>query len=109
MKKVLAWVLLWLLCAFAGIASLFLMLASAIFGTGHKAWRMAVSFDQLCNTATGGDEDETMSSRCWRYRDRQPYGTLRRWIDEAFLWLAGEQDHCRSAFEAERLKRSMEG
>lgn len=105
MKKVLSWMLLWGLCALAGFVSLLVMPASALFGSGGKARRLTLAYDQLGNAATGGDEDETISSRCWRYRERQPYTTLCGWIDKAFLRLDGESDHCRSAFEAERLKR----
>lgn len=106
MKKIFIWTLLWLLCALAGAVSLFMIPASALAGTGTKARRIAVSYDQLGNAATGGDEDETISSRCWRYRSRQPYTSLRRWIDAVFLYLTGEADHCQNAFLSEQQKRT---
>lgn len=37
-------------------------LAAALAGS-NRAWRVAVSNDQTANAATGGSEDETISSR----------------------------------------------
>jgi len=105
MKKILAWITVWFACAVAALWSLIAMPVNAVFGSGQKGWRLAVSFDQLGNVAAGGDEDETFSSRCWRNRRRQPYQSLRRWIDKVFQWLSGEESHCRSVYESERLKR----
>lgn len=93
--------ILWLLCLLAAIVSLAWQLV-AIFGSPRRALRIAVGFDQTANAAFGGDEDETISSRCWRYREEQPYRTLRRLIDAAF-GLAGEKNHCLSAYLAERV------
>jgi hypothetical protein len=91
--------ILWLLCLLAAVVSLAWQFV-AIFGSPRRALRIAIGFDQTANAAFGGDEDETISSRCWRYRAEQPYRTLQRGID----WLFGDPEHCRKAFEEERRK-----
>ncbi len=53
---------LWLLCAFIGVIASGWMLLAALAGS-DRAWKLAVAHDQLANTAFGGDEDETISSR----------------------------------------------
>lgn len=65
--------------------------------------RLLVAFDQLGNTAAGGDEDETFSARCWRNRERAPYGRLVTFIDWLFLRLTSESGHCEKAYERERV------
>lgn len=101
MKTRLAMVLIWVLCALAAAVGLVWM-ALAILTGSPRALDIAVGFDQMANATFGGDEDETISSRCWRYREEQPYRTLRRLIDAAF-GLAGEKNHCLSAYLAERV------
>jgi hypothetical protein len=39
---------------------------AVVFAPAH-AWRLAVSVDQLANTAFNGNEDETISSRAGRH------------------------------------------
>jgi len=63
--------------------------------------QVLIAVDQLGNALLGGWADETLSSRCWRLRHRQPYTALRAVIDGLFFW---QQDHCRQSFEAERLR-----
>jgi hypothetical protein len=67
--------------------------------------RLFIAWDQLLNTALGGDPDETLSARAWR-REQQVAGAwriLRRGIDAAFFW---QNEHCKAAFRAEmRSKR----
>lgn len=36
----------------------------------RRAWRIATGFDQLANVAANGSEDETISSRAARARDK---------------------------------------
>ena len=60
--------------------------------------RLLIALDQLLNTLLRGDEDETMSSRCWR-ENRRCLVTL---IDHIF-WF--DPDHCRTSYESELLKR----
>lgn len=43
------------------------MLAALAFGS-RRAWRIAVGYDQLLNVVTGGNVDETISSRANRAR-----------------------------------------
>ena len=57
------WMLLiWLLCLVASFVSAVWMLIAIAVGS-KRAWSLAISHDQLANTAFGGDEDETISSR----------------------------------------------
>lgn|SRR5690554_2688923 len=98
-----AWILIWLCSVSVALWGVLALPASLIFGTGRRAWRLAVAFDQLGNTAAGGSEDETFSSRCWRNRHVARYAALVWLIDWIFLRLAGEVNHCRNAFEAEKL------
>lgn len=58
---------IWLMCQATHIIAAGLMLLAIIFGY-ERAWRLAVSYDQLANTALGGSEDETISSRAAKAR-----------------------------------------
>lgn len=62
MKTRAALVALWFLCQLAHVVAAVWMLLAALAGS-PRAWRLAVSYDQLANTAFGGSEDETLSSR----------------------------------------------
>lgn len=65
--------------------------------------RVLIALDQLANVAIcNGEPDETMSSAAWRMeRDGHWWGFMRRVIDAlASPW---QQDHCRKAFESEKL------
>ena len=63
---------LWMLCQIAHIIASMWMLAAAIISPhGRRAWTLAISHDQLINAATGGHEDETISSRAGRERHRR--------------------------------------
>lgn len=79
------------------------MSASLVFGSGQRGWRIAIAYDQLGNTSAGGHEDETFSSRCWRMRHVKRYQIAMRLIDWVFLKLEKESDHCKAAYEKERL------
>ncbi len=89
--------LIWIICQLAGIVASIWMLAATLAGSS-RAWRIAVGFDQLANAAFGGAEDETISSRCWRYRALRRYAFMVRLIN----WLAGDPHHCQNAFETTR-------
>lgn len=91
-----------LLCLLVALLALIWM-AAGIVTRSPRAWRLAVSFDQLGNVVGGGDEDETISARCWRYRTEQPYKALRAAIDGCAA-LAGEANHCESAYVTEMIK-----
>lgn len=59
----------------------------------QRAWVMAVSHDQLANAATGGNPDETVSSRAFR---AQTEG--RRWgcvLCKVLDWV--DKNHCRDS------------
>lgn len=60
---------------------------------------MLIGLDQLANTVIGGAPDETISSRAWREGWR-----IVPLIDALFFF---ELDHCRRAFESERLRRQF--
>lgn len=59
---------------------------------------LLIAIDQMINTVFGGYPDETISARCWRLRERQPYKTLRAVIDGLFFF---QPDHCQRAYESE--------
>jgi len=73
------------------ILSALWMLGAIVFSpNGQRAWHIALAFDQIANAASGGSEDETISSRAGRLR-REGRGwacVLCRVLD----WL--EKDHC---------------
>lgn len=62
----------------------------AVLTNPARAWRIAIGFDQLVNVATNGHEDETISSRAARARDKG-----RRWGCILCRWLdALDKNHC---------------
>ena len=101
MKARLALIVLWLLCLLAAVVGLVWM-AIAILPGSPRAWNIAIGFDQTANATAGGDPDETISARCWRYRTEQPYRTLRLLIDAAF-GLIGDREHCMRSYLMERV------
>ena len=86
-----------LVCALVALLGLGWMLLSVLFGSG-RAWRLAVSFDQLANTAFGGNEDETISSRAAKAaREHRAWGCV---LCKALDWF--EKDHCELNIEPDR-------
>lgn len=83
---------IWLLCQLAFIVASLWMLVAIVTGS-PRAWRLAVAFDQLANAATGGNEDETISSRAWRgtQEGRKGWCLLCRLLDRF------QKDHCRDS------------
>ena len=67
MKHRAALLAIWALCQVANIVAGIWMLLAILAGS-PRAWRLAISYDQLANTAFGGSEDETISSRANRAR-----------------------------------------
>ena len=69
---------------------------------------IAIAIDQLANAVLAGHADETLSARAHRMRIKgQPYwGWTARAINLLFFW---QQDHCRGAWQAERLRRQLPG
>lgn len=95
-------ILFWDTCVILAVVALLVMFC-AIFTGSSRAWRIAISFDQTGNAAMGGDEDETISSRCWRNRAEPHYSALVQIID----FLFGDRNHCKNSFEDEQRKRMM--
>ena len=87
---------LWVLCIGVCLIALAWMLAAIVAGSA-RAWVLAVAHDQLGNAATGGSEDETVSSRAHRARlaGRRWGCVLCRMLD------ALDPDHCRKSYEDE--------
>ena len=87
----------------------------------HNIWQTLVSLDQLINClfwtlvsilvrpencqSRKAWADEPLSSRCWRL-SLAGKDWPRKIIDGLFL-IFGEKDHCRDAYESERLGRQL--
>lgn len=97
MKERAALLTLWALCQLAHVVAALWMLCAALAGS-PRAWRLAVSYDQLANTAFGGNEDETISSRAYKAatQGRRWGCVLCRLLDKI------QQDHCQKAVEPDR-------
>ena len=95
--KHLKFTLIWLLCVAAAVASLAWLAAGIVRPDSRRVWRIAVGFDQTANATAGGDEDLTISARCWENRCRVKYRVLMRIINAGF----DDPDHCRRAYEQE--------
>lgn len=90
---------LWLVCQIAALIAAVWMLLAAITGS-RRAWKLAVSYDQLANTAFGGDEDETLSSRAGKAARKG-----KRWACILCKLLdALDPDHCENSIEHDRGK-----
>ena len=94
MKTRAALIALLLLCQLANVVAAVWMLIAALVGS-PRAWRLAVAYDQLANTAFGGDEDETISSRAYKAatRGRRWGCILCRLLDKI------QPNHCRQSVE----------
>jgi hypothetical protein len=94
MKTRAALLSLWLLCQLANVVAALWMLLALLAGS-PRAWHLAVSYDQLANSAFGGSEDETISSRAYKAATRG-----RRWGCLLCKLLDKIQpDHCRRSLE----------
>jgi hypothetical protein len=69
---------------------------------GFKEWiyQVAIAADQFVNAFFNGKADETMSSRCYRLHDRQPYKSYEKIIDAIFYPFQGP-GHCHGAYQSE--------
>lgn len=100
-KRIAFGLVLLLLCAFVALVALGWMFV-AVLGNSARAWRLAVSFDQLANTAFGGSEDETISSRAGKAaRQGKRWGCVLCGLLNRF-----EHDHCEKNIEADEGKMS---
>lgn len=105
-KRVLAALALAVLGLLAAVVAWVWMIL-AVLAASSRGRILAIGFDQLANGLAGGDEDEVISSRCWRLRAQFPYAWLQPVIDGAFACI-GDRDHCRTSFENELAKRQRE-
>lgn len=92
--------LIWNVCGVAGVVALLWMFCAILAGSA-RSWRIAVGFDQLANAVFGGDEDETISARCWRYRNMPRYAALVQVINRLF----NDPKHCEDSFIDEQARR----
>lgn len=91
---------LWSLCMLAALVSSAWMLVTVLVGS-DRAWRLAVSYDQLANTTFGGDEDETISSRAAKAaRNGKRWGCLLCKLLDRF-----EHKHCENSIELDEGNR----
>lgn len=93
-----------ILASLALVIAFIWMWAALLFNSRSRALKIAVGADQTANAAFGGDEDETISSRCWREREKQPYTFLQVFVDKIFA-LSGDTDHCKRSYETEVTKK----
>lgn len=67
--------------------------------------RILVGLDQLLNIITGGDEDDTLSSRIYVNSISSPrWMKCRKVVDWLFSF---EPDHCKVAFQVEYKKKVL--
>jgi hypothetical protein len=64
-------------------------------------WNILISVDQLINTLLGGDPDETISSRCGKYRHRKICRFICQILDKI------EYRHCEKSIEIDEGKREV--
>lgn len=95
-KKTGAMLVIWLLCQVCNLISGIWMLCAILVGSG-RAWTLAKAYDQLGNAATGGNEDELISSRAGRQLQS---GQPRRWACILCRLLDYiDHDHCVKSIE----------
>lgn len=103
MKQRLLLFLLFLPCLLGGLFAA-LRFAWLILFCPASGQRVAIAFDQLVNAATGGDEDETISSRAGKAaRKGRPWGCVLCGFLGCF-----DTDHCERSIEPDRGER-LEG
>lgn len=65
---------------------------------------LAIAFDQLFNALFNGACDETLSARAHRLSIERDRHWPMRFINVIFFW---EKDHCKTAYESEKLRRQL--
>lgn len=73
-----------------------------IYNKGYK-WhikQILIGLDQLCNTLIGGWADETLSSRCYRNRNKYWYAKVGVKILD-LIFKPWDKEHCRESYESE--------
>lgn len=57
-----------------------------------RVTRIAAALSELCNAIIGGHNNETLSGRAYRRRNKSKRGALAyKWINRVFFW---QKDHC---------------
>ncbi len=81
---------------------LFLLLIGKILqdqATATLGWHILIAYDQAMNAATGGDPDETISSRTGKLRNSRPWAMALDWFLNKF-----ESNHSKKAIEPDEGK-----
>jgi len=79
------------------------LLGQGLLGSKLRAMRMCVALDQCANAATGGNEDETISSRSWRaFVNGDAWG----WSAVFLIDCLFGKGHCHDAAEIRNKKGS---
>jgi hypothetical protein len=75
---------------------------------GTYLWNVLIAIDQLFNALTGGDPDETVSSRMGRWSQ---LGGWRAIVAKPICWLTSlfDKDHCPEAIEADEGQKDLFG
>jgi hypothetical protein len=82
-----------------------LILFVLLFVLHSNRLQVWIVLDQLLNALLWGWSDETLSARAWRMRHKK-----RRWmwLTNAINWVVfWQENHCRSAYESEKLQRHL--
>lgn len=98
-KRILLGIALLLLSALAAMLGLVWMFFALVVNS-DRALRLAVSYDQVANTAFGGDEDETISSRAGKAaRQGKRWGCV---LCSLLDWF--QPNHCENNIEVDEGK-----
>ena len=67
--------------------------------------QLSITVDQLANALLAGYADETLSARAYRMSSlKKHWSIVKKLINGMFFW---QENHCRSAYRAEQLKRHL--
>jgi len=64
--------------------------------------QVLLGIDQLVNTLLGGYADESISSRCWRLRNKSSFWSFMRVLVDTLFFF--QTNHCQKAYESEQLR-----
>ena len=70
-------------------------------------YNILIALDQFVNVLIGGAPDQTISGRCWQYREHWAGAMAVRFVDWLFSW--HESEHCRKSFESDRHDKAVWG
>jgi len=88
---------IWVLCQLAALIGAAWMFAAILAGS-HRAWNIAIAYDELGSASTGGNPDETISSRAAKARAKGKHWgcILCRLLDRI------QADHCKNSLQLDR-------